>query len=340
MVACPCALALTAPFTYGTMLRSFGRHKLYLKNADVIERLANIDAVVFDKTGTVTFNQEPEVKFLGVLSDKEMNAVKCLANGSTHPLSKLIAVGVKLNRCKIESFVELPGSGIEGIIEGNTIRIGSALFTGSSRVNELNTSQIYININGEPRGYFSVQLNLRKDLKPMITRLGSTCVALLSGDRDSDKAKMKLLFGCNTKLLFNQNPHDKLDYVRSLQNSGKKVLMVGDGLNDSGALKQADVGIAVTDDTGVFTPASDAIIQGNQLNQLDKMLTLAKSSSGILKTGFAISFLYNAVALSFAVTGHLSPIIAAILMPLSSISVVAFSSLAVTVMTNRKLTAA
>jgi Cu+-exporting ATPase len=151
---------------------------------------------------------------------------------------------------------------------------------------------------------------------------------------------MKLLFGCRTALLFNQSPHDKLNYIRDLQNSGKKVLMIGDGLNDSGALKQADVGIAVTDDTGIFTPACDGIIQGSQLKKLNQILELANSSSNILKTGFIISFLYNAVALSFAVAGHLSPIIAAILMPLSSISVVAFSSLAVTWMTNRKLSPA
>lgn len=340
MVACPCALALTAPFTYGTMLRSFGRYNLYLKNTDVIERLANIDTVVFDKTGTVTFNQEPEAKFEGRLSAEELNWVKNLASGSTHPLSKLISQGVKTYTVEIESFKELPGRGVEGVIQGNTIKVGSALFTDSPGVNHQNSTQIFVSINGESRGYFSVALNLRKDLKAMITRLGDMCVALLSGDRETDKTKMKLLFGCKTKLLFNQNPHDKLNYIRDLQNSGKKVLMVGDGLNDSGALKQADVGIAVTDDTGVFTPASDGIIRGDQLNKLDKMLALARSSSGILKTGFIISFVYNAVALSFAITGHLSPIIAAILMPLSSISVVAVSSLAVTWMTNHKLAAA
>jgi P-type Cu+ transporter len=337
MVACPCALALAAPFTYGSMLRVFGRHKFYLKNADVIERLASIDTVVFDKTGTVTTGQTPEITFHGTLTQKESAWVKLLTSCSTHPLSKLITASIIETATSTASdFKEFPGKGIEGSIEGNAIRIGSSNFVGFLGSIDAASSNVFVSINGEVKGYYSISISVRQNIKAMLERLGKKCVALLSGDNDGDKPKMKMLFDPSVQLLFNQDPHHKLEYIRKLQQHGKKVLMVGDGLNDSGALKQSDVGIAVTDDTGVFTPACDGILNGDRVNALDQYIELAKSSAVILKTGFVISFMYNAIALSFAVTGHLTPLIAAILMPISSISVVTFSSIAVNYVGSRK----
>jgi len=338
MVACPCALALAAPFTYGSMLRAFGRNQLYLKNADVIERMAEVDAVVFDKTGTVTYSKHPDVQFIGYLSVLEQAWIKNLTSASTHPLSTIIAKSIhQSSNIAIQSFRELPGQGIQGQMDGHTIKIGSPDFTGMEVVVNPSASLVYVSIDDEPRGYFAVSLSIRKDMKPMLNRLGHLCEAVLSGDNEKDMNKMKLLFGCNVNILFNQSPQDKLEFICNIQRNGKKVMMVGDGLNDAGALKQADVGIAVTDDTGVFTPACDGILQGDKLKTLDELLSLAKSSTKILKTGFVISFLYNAIALSVAATGHLTPLVAAILMPISSVSVVGFSSMAVRLATSRKL---
>jgi Cu+-exporting ATPase len=338
MVACPCALALAAPFTYGSMLRAFGRNQLYLKNADVIERMAGIDAVVFDKTGTVTYSRQPDVQFVGFMIKPERTWVKCLTHSSTHPLSAIITKSISgpANQ-PIQNFRELPGQGIAGEVDGHAIKIGAAGFVGMEAVENPSASLVYVSIDNEPRGYFSIALSIRNNLKPMLNRLGDKCEAVLSGDNEKDLNKMKLLFGCNVNILFNQSPHDKLEFIRNIQRNGKKVLMVGDGLNDAGALKQADVGIAVTDDTGLFTPACDGILQGNKLEMLDKLLTLAKSSTVILKTGFVISFMYNAIALTVAAMGHLTPLVAAILMPISSVSVVGFSSLAVRYVASRKI---
>lgn len=338
MVACPCALALAAPFTYGTMLRAFGRNQFYLKNAQVIEKLSTIDAVVFDKTGTITYGSTPEVSFSGVLTPPEWRAVKLITGASTHPLSSIISRSISGDVSDtIESFREIAGRGIMGEINNLRIQIGSSALVGVIPVVEQEGSTVYVSIDGDVKGYFVIRTSVRRDMKYMLDRLAKKCVALLSGDNDSDKHLMSTLFTPSVELLFNQTPRDKLAFVRELQKKGKHVMMVGDGLNDSGALKQSDVGIAITDDTGVFTPACDGILAGEEVNMLDTFLALSKQSVVILKTAFGISFLYNAIALSFAVTGNLTPIVAAVLMPLSSISVVAFSSAAVNYSVNKKI---
>ncbi len=330
MVACPCALALAGPFTYGSMLRVFGRNQFYLKHADAIETLAAIDAVVFDKTGTVTHGKRPDVVFSGSLAPQELSAVKLLTSSSTHPLSSMITKTIRGSVSeKVSEFKEVPGKGIQGVVNGRFVQVGSPHFVGCNPKKDLNASYVFVAFDGELKGYFSIRISVRAHIKKMLVRLGKKCVALLSGDNESDRANMTLLFNPSTALVFNQTPHDKLTFIRKLQQEGRKVLMVGDGLNDSGALKQSDFGIAVTDDTGIFTPACDGILHGDKIHVLDKFLDLAKYSTVILKAAFVISFLYNAVALTFAVTGNLTPLVAAILMPLSSISVVGFSTLAV-----------
>ncbi len=330
MVACPCALALAAPFTFGSMLRAFGRKKLYLKNADIVEKLANIDTIVFDKTGTVTHSGTPEIRFIGNLNALQLGRVKQLAGYSTHPLSNLIFQSIPLASDEIvTAFKEISGKGVEGIINGCSIKIGSASFVGTSAPAVPQATCVFVSINDEVYGYFYIKTSIRPNFESLLTSLRSKNVCLLSGDNESDKPIMEQLFGAGAKLLFNQTPYDKLNYISNLQKTGKKVLMIGDGLNDAGALKQSDVGLAINDDSGVFTPACDGILMGENLIILDKYLALAKSGNAILRMGFFISFFYNAIALSFAVTGHLSPLVAAILMPISSISVVSISCLAV-----------
>jgi P-type Cu+ transporter len=338
MVACPCALALAAPFTYGGMLRVFGHHQMYLKNADIIERMASIDAVVFDKTGTITHGSRPEVDVFGDFDKLTLSAFKLLTSSSSHPLSATISKAISVEPAeKVSHFKEIPGKGIQGFINGKFYHVGSASFIGVKQIDDGEFSFVYAAEDDKLIGYFRIRIAVRENMQQMIQRLGGKCVALLSGDNNGDHEKMRSLFGTTTQLLFNQDPHGKLAFIKSLQAEGKRVLMVGDGLNDSGALKQSDVGIAVTDDTGLFTPACDGILKGENLNSLDRYLELAKTSSIVLKIGFGISFFYNAIALAFAVTGHLTPLVAAILMPMSSISVVGFSSLAVSFIAKRKL---
>lgn len=330
MVACPCALALAAPFTYGSALRVFGRRQFYLKNAGVIEAMGLIDTIVFDKTGTITHGQHPEIDFHGILQAEELACVKLLTASSTHPLSSLISKSLhQKSSLTVYEFKEWPGRGVEGRIGGRMFRVGSASFVGhSDKVAPLATS-VFVSVEGSIRGFFTIRSEVRKGMKEMLHGLSGKEVALISGDSEADQHRMEDLFGKRVKMLFYQSPSDKMDFVRQLQQTGKKVMMIGDGLNDAGALKQSDVGIAVSDDTAVFTPACDGIIKGDQVAHLDKFLEMSASSEKVLKAAFGISFFYNAIALGFAVTGHLSPLVAAILMPLSSISVVSFSRLGI-----------
>jgi Cu+-exporting ATPase len=329
MVACPCALALAAPFTFGNMVRVFGRNGFYLKNADVIERLAAIDAIVFDKTGTVTSGAS-DVKFTGYLTNEELGWIQALTNSSTHPLSQLVAKSISFESQEpINDFFEIPSKGIQAIVANHLIKLGAASFAGFEG-EQSSKSKVYVSIDGMVRGHFNIETSIRSGVQALINKLsGKIPMFLLSGDHGSEEERMQVIFPSDTKLHFNQTPLDKLQFVSNLQQNGFRVMMVGDGLNDSGALKQSDVGVAVTDDAGVFTPASDGILKGEELQHLSQFMKLSKSAVTILKIAFGISFFYNTIALGFAVSGHLSPLIAAVLMPISSVSVVGFSTLAV-----------
>lgn len=337
MVACPCALALAAPFTYGSMLRVFGNHGLYLKNADVVETMASVDAIVFDKTGTITHGSN-RVVWTGSITEGELVLVKTVASSSTHPLSILITKSIKGETIsRLDEYEEFPGKGVSGRINNISIKMGSASFVGATEDGPDVRTRVYVTINDNQIGYFEIGTSIRPGIKKLISNLGVSVKALLSGDGAGERERMQSVFSENTLLKFSQTPHDKLQYVSELQAKGNKVMMLGDGLNDSGALKQSDVGLALADDTGVFTPSCDGILNGPQLEKLDVFLDLSKSALTVLKISLGISLLYNVFGLSFAVTGHLTPLVAAILMPISSISVVVFTTFMVNMIAKSKL---
>ncbi|VAW25970.1 Type cbb3 cytochrome oxidase biogenesis protein CcoI; Copper-translocating P-type ATPase, partial [hydrothermal vent metagenome] len=341
IVACPCALSLATPFTLGSAMTILGKHKLYLKHMNVLEKLWTINSIVFDKTGTLTKNEEAKIEFAGNdLSLIDKTLIASLVAHSTHPLSRAISNHLatdieKLNN--VYNFKEQEGKGLSGMVETISIKIGSSHFLGIDDTNQdTGSSKIYVKIGDDYKGYFSVQSSYRKGLKGLIERLKNLFgLSVLSGDNASEHDNLTSFFGRNTDFVFNQKPEQKLSYIANLQSKDSQVLMLGDGLNDAGALKRADVGIAVSEDVTAFTPACDAILCGKSLTFLDKYLRFAKQTKTVILISFGISFLYNFVGLSLAVTGQITPLFAAILMPLSSITVVAFATFAVRFMAYR-----
>ena len=338
IIACPCAIALSAPFTFGNLLRIFGKLKFYVKNASVIEQLAEIDTIIFDKTGTITSNIKSTACYEGeVLSSSEEELLKSTLRGSNHPLSRtLYEVLDEHNIISLNHFEEHLGQGIEASHNNDTIKIGSANFVGTKESSVLNTS-VHISTNSTYKGKYTFYNNYRKGLSKLFNILKQKYdLVILSGDNEGEIENLRKILPSKTKLIFNQKPNDKLEYIKYHQKEGAKVLMVGDGLNDAGALAQSNVGIALSENVNVFSPACDAILDATNFNQLNKFISASKSAIKIIKWSFILSFIYNFIGLYFAVTGQLAPVIAAILMPLSSISIVVFTTIATNVL-GRKL---
>ena len=329
IVACPCALALSIPFTFGNTMRIFGKAGLYIKNTDVIEKLSHVNTIVFDKTGTLTKPNESKIEFSGiVLSAEEKNAIFSLAKQSTHPLSTAIANHYsKAKYQKPEHFVEVSGRGIFGKVNNLEIRIGSEEYvTNSKEIKEQKASVVYVSINNKPTGFYKISNKYRVGFEGVLKSLNRNFdMFLVSGDNDSEAENLTSYFE-KGKLLFNQKPGDKADFIKSLQNKGETILMTGVGLNDAGALMQSDVALTIADKVYHFSPASDAVLEAGRFHNLANFIDFTKTALNIVKLSFAISFLYNIIGIAFAITGNLSPIVAAILMPISSVSVVAFAT--------------
>ncbi|KAB2909538.1 MAG: heavy metal translocating P-type ATPase metal-binding domain-containing protein [Ignavibacteriales bacterium] len=398
IVACPCALALSAPFALGNSLRIFGRNHFYLKSVKVVENLSHTDAIIFDKTGTLTENQEIDILFVPEGTAGNLNLVadgnfhpnlgrkiedgsaktvrigdlaKATFKNSLHPLSKAIYRYLsEFEDLKVDSFMEYPGKGGEAFITGRSVLFGSPAFvkgeneksenleksensekfvkfenlevpensarsekSEKSEKNEINAttsvtgSKVYLSVDNQIIGYFKIENKYRKGVQAILKEVKKKNeVFILSGDNDSEKENL-IKFADSKNIRFNCTPVEKMEIIEELQASGKKVLMVGDGLNDAAALSKADVGVSLSDDLMNFTPASDSLLHGDSLQHLPKFLAQARSTMTVVRTSFVISTIYNLIGVSVALAGLLSPLFAAILMPISSISVVIFTTL-------------
>lgn len=329
IVACPCALALSTPFTMSAALSIFDKNLFYLKNTAVVEQMAGVDAIVMDKTGTITNGAATSGKFDGFLNPEQKQLIYSACNNSAHPLSRMICQTLgHTDYLPLTEYLEIAGKGIIATICGHKLRIGSAKLLFDHPEENTETSKVHVMIDRNYLGYFSFAHKYREGMDK-VSRLGvSYPLYLLSGDQNHEQQELLPFFKSAGRMRFNQSPQDKLDFIQSLQKQGSKVMMIGDGLNDSGALKQSDLGVAVTDNVNNFSPGSDAILDGKSFYKLPDFLKFSKDTVKIIHFSFLISLTYNLVGLSFAVTGKLSPLTAAILMPLSTVTIISFTSIA------------
>lgn len=329
IVACPCALALSTPFTMSAALSIFDRNFFYLKNTAVVEQLARIDTLVLDKTGTITTGGGKSMVLEAELSAEQRQLVFSACTNSIHPLSRMICHYLgELEKLPTTSYQEIPGKGITAIVSGHQVRAGNDKLIFGQVKNGNPGTRVHLEIDKEYLGYFAFHHEYRAGLETITGLSPAYELYLLSGDQDHERSELLQFFPINDHLYFNQSPQQKLDHIRQLQEKGLKVMMLGDGLNDSGALKQSDLGIAVTDNVNNFSPGSDAIMDGRSFDKLPAFLCFSKDTVRIIHVSFLISLTYNVVGLSYAVSGTLSPLIAAVLMPLSTATIISFTTLA------------
>ncbi|MCB0516662.1 MAG: heavy metal translocating P-type ATPase metal-binding domain-containing protein [Chitinophagales bacterium] len=325
IITCPCALLLSSPIIWGNILRLLAAKGILIKDTQALEQLSDIDFIVFDKTGTLTEVQNAILQYEGApLSEEEKSLIAMATVQSGHPMSRSIFEKFKTympeKMPEDVFFEERVGAGIHFNVARHYIFIGKK---------ERSENGTIIVIDGKEKGVFLQERKIRTGIKSLINTLKGLHykIAMLSGDGVQDEKMMEAVFGENVPLKFACSPYDKLNFIREKQEKNHKVMMIGDGLNDAGALKQSDFGLAISEQNLQFSPASHAIIEGNNLVKMPEVLAIAKGGKKLIYGALLISLLYNVVGIYVASSGMLSPLFAAIIMPLSSVSVVIYGML-------------
>ena len=318
MVACPCALALAPPFAYNQVANKLASMGLFLRKTDLVGRIGEAKNIVFDKTGTLTEPHKTTVIIPDGFTLEQKEMLKALASCSNHPVSRAIAADdSSAEGLNILHFSETAGRGIQGHYNGYSLKLGNAVWVGLSG-GELNT--VYFSINNRVLPGICIKNAYREGLTETLQNLRKQGLSLQLSTGDGNKQKPgveKDLGQWFESMWFEQLPGEKAELVKMLRKQGKTI-MVGDGLNDAGALKAGDVGMVITDNTNNFTPEADAILLAGHISVLPRMILLSRKANQIVKETFFISLLYNAAALALAAYGGLTPLIAAIIMPSGS----------------------
>jgi P-type Cu2+ transporter len=323
IITCPCALGLAVPSVLTAASGRLFRKGVLLKDGTAFEKLAEVDTVVFDKTGTLTTGR-PVLLNAASLPPDAFAVAAALARASAHPLARAIAKAHDGPPAPVTDIVEHPGLGTEGRLGGTTVRLGRAEWVGAEGDPEHTAT--WISIDGEIRPLLFAD-ELRPEAPGAVAALrdAGLRVELLSGDAARPVAALagRLGIGIHTA---RATPRSKVDHLEALRREGRKVLMVGDGLNDAAALAAAHVSISPASAVDATRSTADLIVLGNRLDRIPEALALARTARRRVLENFAMAFGYNVITVPIAYAGFVTPLIAAIAMSGSSI-VVALNAL-------------
>ena len=327
IITCPCALGLAVPVVQIVASSRLFKNGILVKAADGLERLAEIDTIAFDKTGTLTLGQ-PGIANGDDLDPKDMALAASLAKTSTHPLCRALIVACHERNIPTiatdSPLHEEPGMGLKATLDGTEVRLGNRDWCHVPKDMQENTrySELWLKVGDRAPVFFAFQDRLRKDAVQVISwfQKKGFDILLLSGDRPDVVADVAGTLGI-TDFLGAAKPQDKIDRLEALKAQGRKILMVGDGLNDAPALAAAYVSISPSSAADVSQNAADFIFQSQTLDSIVRAYQISKSSRRLVFTNFALAAIYNMIAVPFAAAGMLTPLIAAIAMSGSSIVV-------------------
>ncbi|MGB5557964.1 MAG: heavy metal translocating P-type ATPase [Paracoccaceae bacterium] len=321
IITCPCALGLAVPAVTTAASGRLFRAGMLIKSATALERLAEVDTVVFDKTGTLTRGR-PEVTGLAGYSPSDLALALALADSSAHPLALSLAEAIKragIAPAQLENVHEVPGHGVEACWQGKTVRLGRADWVGAQAVQATAT---YLRVADHPALAFSFVDALREGAAEVVAALRALDkdMVLLSGDAPAAVADIAARVGIEAweaQML----PADKAARIAVLAKAGRKVLMIGDGLNDTAALASAHVSISPASALEAARVVSDIVLLGGSLAPIADAIKVSRSATRRIKENFTIAALYNMVAIPLALAGLATPLAAALAMSGSSISV-------------------
>jgi Cu2+-exporting ATPase len=324
IITCPCALGLAVPVVQVLATSKLMKQNVLVKSGDALERLAAIDTVIFDKTGTLTLGK-PTLKG-GTYTPENLELAAALAAHSQHPLSKALRETNCESKYEFEAVQEHPGQGLSAKWDDKLIKLGSRNWAGNPDAPPSDHMELWLNLDGTPLCVFHFKDQLKDDAAHTIDLISQAVehIYILSGDRTSVVQKIARILGIE-HAYGELTPPEKYAYLDELKNDGHKVLMVGDGLNDTPVLSGADVSMAPGSALDLAKNAADIVFQGNKLAPVHNAFQTARLTQKLIKQNFALAIIYNCLAIPFALTGLVTPLFAALAMSGSSLLVIANS---------------